>query len=77
MNATIQIQHPEPLSQEGGARLNWLIAALVLIVAIVMGIVLAAGVQSSGVSTEPSLKGLGELRTPQPRGDRRPDLTWR
>ena len=52
MSATIQIKHPEPLVEEGGARLNWLIAVVVLIVAIVMGIVLAAGVQSSGVSTE-------------------------
>jgi hypothetical protein len=40
-------QHELP-SEEGGGRLNWLLAVLVLIVAVVMGIVLAAGVQSSG-----------------------------
>ena len=46
-------QHELP-SEEGGGRLNWLLAVLVLIVAIVMGIVLAAGVQSSGVSSQSS-----------------------
>jgi type F conjugative transfer system protein TrbI len=46
-------QHELP-PEEGGGRLNWLLAVLVLVVAMVMGIVLAAGVQSSGVSTQPS-----------------------
>jgi len=46
-------QHELP-AEEGGGRLNWLLAVLVLIVAIVMGIVLAAGVQSSGVSSQSS-----------------------
>lgn len=46
-------QHELP-SEEGGGRLNWLLAVLVLIVAVVMGIVLAAGVQSSGVSSQSS-----------------------
>jgi type IV secretory pathway VirB10-like protein len=46
-------QHELP-AEEGGGRLNWLLAVLVLVVAIVMGIVLAAGVQSSGVRSEPS-----------------------
>ena len=46
-------QHELPAG-EGGRRLNWLLAVLVLIVAIVMGIVLAAGVQSSGVSSQSS-----------------------
>jgi type IV secretory pathway VirB10-like protein len=46
-------QHELPAG-EGGGRLNWLLAVLVLVVAMVMGIVLAAGVQSSGVSTQPS-----------------------
>jgi type IV secretion system protein VirB10 len=46
-------QHELP-AEEGGGRLNWLLAVLVLIVAMVMGVVLAAGVQSSGVRTEPS-----------------------
>jgi hypothetical protein len=49
-----QEQQHELLSEEGGGRLNWLLAVLVLVVAMVMGIVLAAGVQSSGVSTQPS-----------------------
>ena len=46
-------QHELP-AEEGGGRLNWLLAVLVLIVAIVMGIVLAAGVQLSGVSSQSS-----------------------
>ena len=46
-------QHELP-AEEGGGRLNWLLAVLVLVVAIVMGIVLAAGVQSSGVSSQSS-----------------------
>jgi type IV secretory pathway VirB10-like protein len=49
-----QEQQHELLPEEGGGRLNWLLALLVLVVAMVMGIVLAAGVQSSGVSTQPS-----------------------
>lgn len=51
MSQTEQHELPE---EEGGGRLNWLLALLVLIVAMVMGVVLAAGVQSSGVRTEPS-----------------------
>jgi hypothetical protein len=47
------VEHELP-PEEGGGRLNWLLAALVLVVAVVMGVVLAAGVQSSGVSTQPT-----------------------
>ena len=46
-------QHELP-AEEGGGRLNWLLAVLALIVAMAMGIVLAAGVQSSGVSGQSS-----------------------
>ena len=49
-----QVEQHELPAEEGGGRLNWLLAVLVLIVAIVMGIVLAAGVQSSGVSSQSS-----------------------
>jgi type IV secretory pathway VirB10-like protein len=49
-----QEQQRELLPEEGGGRLNWLLAVLVLVVAMVMGVVLAAGVQSSGVSSQPS-----------------------
>lgn len=47
------LQHELP-PEEGGGRLNWLLAVLVLVVAVVMGVVLAAGVQSSAVSTQPT-----------------------
>ena len=50
----LQAEQHELPAEEGGGRLNWLLAVLVLIVAIVMGIVLAAGVQSSGVSSQSS-----------------------
>jgi len=50
----LQEQQHELLPEEGGGRLNWLLAVLVLVVAMVMGIVLAAGVQSSGVSSQSS-----------------------
>jgi hypothetical protein len=46
-------QHELP-AEEGGGHLNWLLAVLVLIGATVMGIMLAVGVQSSGVRSEPS-----------------------
>jgi type IV secretory pathway VirB10-like protein len=49
-----QAQQHELPPEEGGGRLNWLLAVLVLVVAVVMGVVLAAGVQSSGVSTQPA-----------------------
>ncbi len=57
MSATPQAEHHALPPEEGGGRLNWLLAVLVVIVAMVMAVVLAAGVQSSGVSTQPSASG--------------------
>ena len=54
MSAMTQEHQPDLPPEEGGGRLNWLLAVLVLVVATVMGVVLAAGVQSSGVATQPS-----------------------
>lgn len=53
MSAMPQAEQQALPPEEGGGRLNWLLAVLVVIVAMVMAIVLAAGVQSSGVSTQP------------------------
>ena len=47
------VEH-EISADEGGGRLNWLLAVLVVIVVTVIAVVLAAGVQSSGVSRQPS-----------------------